>query len=223
MSKLLWMLEPAYKLLWKYSQQFPNVIVDLGDFHMIKEKFKIVGLLLQSSGFEKIVYQTRICTPRSLCGVMSGVHQNQVCRIHEVVSEELKRNFHKNVLHEKHPNIRNEPIDLASDKIDMATFESLQRGELLGLKFYDYRKNGYLGKTTQFCMIYMDFMRDQIQYQTAVQENNFELRPVSIESFILFYFYYSMLNYARYAGFYVHILKCIDKMYPGYPGKCWHL
>ena len=105
---------------------------------MIKEKFKIVGLLLQSSGFEKIVYQTRICTPRSLCGVMSGVHQNQVCRIHEVVSEELKRNFHKNVLHEKHPNIRNEPIDLASDKIDMATFESLQRGELLGLKFYDY-------------------------------------------------------------------------------------
>ena len=89
---------------------------------------------------------------------MSGVHQNQVCRIHEVVSEELKRNFHKNFLHEKHPNISNGPIDLASDKIDMATFESLQRGELLGLKFYDYRKNGYLGKTTQFCMIYMDFI-----------------------------------------------------------------
>ena len=58
-------------------------------------------------------------------------------------------------------------------------------------------------------------MRNQIQYHTAVQEKDFELQQASIESFIPFYFYYNMQNYARYASFYVQVLKCIDKMYPG--------
>ena len=62
----------ANKLLQKCSQQFSNVIIHPGDFHMIKENFKIVVLLLQSSGFEEILYQTRMCTSGSLCGVMNG-------------------------------------------------------------------------------------------------------------------------------------------------------
>ena len=56
-------------------------------------------------------------------------------------------------------------------------------------------------------------MRNQIQYHTAVQEN--ELRLAFIESLIPFNFYYNMQNYTRYASFYARVLKCIDKMYPG--------
>ena len=52
---------------------FPMLFIHLWDFHMIKENLKIVGLLLQSSGSEEIVCQTRMCTSGSLCGVMSGV------------------------------------------------------------------------------------------------------------------------------------------------------
>ena len=48
----------AYKVLWKYFQQFSNVIIHPGVLHVIKENFKTVELLLQSSGFEEIVYQT---------------------------------------------------------------------------------------------------------------------------------------------------------------------
>ena len=126
---------------------------------MIKENFKIVELFLQSSGFEEIVYQTRMCTSGSLCGVMTGSHYNRAWRIHEVVSEALERILYKRFLHEKHPNVSNELIDLASDEIDMVTFESLQRGESLGLKFHNYQqsvRNGYPGKTAQFWMMYMD-------------------------------------------------------------------
>ena len=134
------------------------------------------------------------------------------------MSEALKRILYKRFLHEKHPNVSNRLIDLASDEIDMVTFESLQHGESLRLKFCDYQQsvqNGYPGKTTQFWMMYMDLMCNQIQYHTAVQEKDFELWLASIESFILFYFYYNIQNYARYASFYAQVLKCIDKIYPG--------
>ena len=62
----------AFKLLWKYSQEFSNVVIHLGDFHNMKENFKILGLLVHSSGFEEIVYQARLCTSGSLNGVMTG-------------------------------------------------------------------------------------------------------------------------------------------------------
>ena len=94
----------AFKLLWKYSQQFSNVIIHLGDFHTMKENFKIMGLLLQCSGFEEIVYQARMCTSGSLSGVMTGGHYNRAWRIHEVMFEAFERVLYKRFLNEVQPN-----------------------------------------------------------------------------------------------------------------------
>ena len=94
----------------------------------------------------------------------------------------------------------------------------MQLGEPLRLKFHDYQqkvKDGYLGKTAQFWLIYIETMRNQLQHRVSVQENDFELRLLSLESFIPLYFYYNMHNYARYASYYVQVLNCIDKHYPG--------
>ena len=76
-------------------------------------------LLLQSSGFEEIVFQTLICTSGSLCVVMSREHYNRARKIQEVLSEASERILYKRFLHEKHPEISNELIDLASGEIDM--------------------------------------------------------------------------------------------------------
>ena len=65
----------AYKLLWKYSQQFSNVIIHQG-FHVMKENFKVMGLLVQCLGFEEILCQARLCTSGSLSGVMTSGHCN---------------------------------------------------------------------------------------------------------------------------------------------------
>ena len=39
----------------KYSQQFSNVIIRLGDFYVMNENFKLMELLVQCSGFEERV------------------------------------------------------------------------------------------------------------------------------------------------------------------------
>ena len=46
---------------------------------------------------------------------ISSGHHNRAWRIREEVSKELQRILYKRFLHEKHPNIGNELIGLASD------------------------------------------------------------------------------------------------------------
>ena len=34
-------LEPAYKVIWNYPQEFANIVIHLGCFHMMKENFQV--------------------------------------------------------------------------------------------------------------------------------------------------------------------------------------
>ena len=54
----------AYKLLWNYAEKYKNIIIHLGDFHFLKEGFAMLGKLVPGSGFEDIIFQSGICSPR---------------------------------------------------------------------------------------------------------------------------------------------------------------
>ena len=54
--------------------------------------------------------------------------------------------------------------------------------------------DGYIRKSAQFWLIYIDTMGNQHQYQISVQ-NDFTLSLSSTESFILLYFHYSFFFY----------------------------
>ena len=81
--------------------------------------------------------------------------------------------------------------------------------------FKDKTREGKLGKTAQFWMIYLDMMRIQHFVHISIQENNFHLRLYSWKSFIPFYFAMDKQNYARYGSFYVETMTNINNLYPG--------
>ena len=86
------------------------------------------------------------------------------------MSEASKHILHQRFLHEKHPNIRKKLIDLASDEIDMVTFYSLQRSTIIN----KMPEMGTSVKPLSFDDIYgFGLMCNQIEYHTAVQENDF--------------------------------------------------
>ena len=85
-------------------------------------------------------------------------------------------------------------------------------------KYERYRqdvRDGKIGKTAQFWMIYLDLMRTQHKIHTAVQTNDFELRLQAWEEMLPFYFAFNKTNYARYGCWYVQTMKEIDLRYPG--------
>ena len=51
----------AYQVLFNFPQQFINVIIHLGGFHLFQENFEIVGKLISGSGFEDVVFQAKLC------------------------------------------------------------------------------------------------------------------------------------------------------------------
>ena len=63
--------------------------------------------------------------------------------------------------------------------------------------FRDSAKNGTIGKTAQFWLIYMDLMRYQIMAHTAVQENDVDLLMLCWKRFLPMYFSLNKLHYAR--------------------------
>ncbi|CAB3980566.1 Hypothetical predicted protein [Paramuricea clavata] len=56
----------AYKFIWNFPLKFKNVVIHLGDFHFIKENFGVIGGIVETSGFEDVVYQAGVCSYGSL-------------------------------------------------------------------------------------------------------------------------------------------------------------
>lgn len=62
----------AYVIQWNYPEQYINLIVMLGDFHLMCAAYHAVGKIMTGSGFEDIVVNSGICASGSMNGVMSG-------------------------------------------------------------------------------------------------------------------------------------------------------
>ena len=74
---------------------------------------------------------------------------------------------------------------------------------------------GELGKTAKLWIMYLDLMKHQHMAHTAVQENELEMSILAWKSMLLYYFYFSKTNYARYEMYYVQQLHHLETLYPG--------
>ena len=81
--------------------------------------------------------------------------------------------------------------------------------------YCEQARNGSLGMTAQFWILYLDMIRMQHVTHTAVQENDFDASLAAWDYFILLYFTFNKINYAWYNSFYVETLKSIEGKYPG--------
>ena len=76
-------------------------------------------------------------------------------------------------------------------------------------------RNGKLGKTTKFWIMYTDLMELQQMAHTSIQANDYDTRLHAWENILPYYFALNKVNYARYGTYYVETLKQIDIRYPG--------
>ena len=207
----------AYKFIWNHPNQFGNVVIHPGDFHLMKENFKVIGLLLSHSGFEDSVFQAGICTSGSLVGVLAGSHYNRAWTVHSVFAEALERLLMKRFLYESKIEVPSELLDFASDPSSF-TLEMIPSSSAFTdafTNFKDKTRQGELGMTAKFWLIYLDLMRVQVMAHNAVQENDFSM-TIHVWSLIIpFYFATNMTNYARYGTYYTELMKNIDQQYPG--------
>ena len=90
----------SYHLIWNDTERWKRIIIQLGDLNSFMAFSGVTGKFIVGSGFEEIVYQSNLCTSRSLNAVLSGKHYNGGWWDDENCSETLEILFIKKFLPE---------------------------------------------------------------------------------------------------------------------------
>ena len=143
----------TYKVVWNYPNIFCNVIIHLGEFHIMKEAFAVLRMLIEGSGFEDIAFQSGISKTGSLNGVIAGTHYDRCWKIHQHFAEALERLLFKRFCNENDvTNVRgifgetsvdDFAIGAIGSVIENQSFQDLQ--ERYG-QYKDNIRSGLLGK-----------------------------------------------------------------------------
>ena len=114
-----------------------------------------------------------------------------------IFSEALERLFLTRFLATKKPDIPNVLDEITMEELP----ENLIIDDTFTNKYDTFRESarqGDLGKTAQFWLMYMDLMKYQVMAQTAIQENDLETLLFCWKEFIPMYFIMNKRNYARW-------------------------
>ena len=167
--------------------------------------------MVNGSGFEDIIFQSGLCTSGSLQAVLSGSHYNRAWSIHLTIAEALERLLITRFLVEIKPEIPDVVTDYSFDQtseIDIV----LNQGSKFFERYESFRndvRNGSIGKTAQFWLLYLDLMRMQVLIHNAIHNNDLDLLLSGWRIFLPMYFAMNKVNYARYMNFYLQ--PCLTK------------
>ena len=214
----------AYSLVWQSPEEFSDVIVRMGSFHLTCAFMGALGKKMRCSGLEEVLIESGICASGSIEQVLTGKHYNRALRVHKVVYEALERillqvyeSLHGCLFDEqgvttldhlaKNPCKDNLLACLASESCN----KSLDRYD----EFKETVRQGALGKTAQFWLSYMEKVGLILQFQRATKENCLALHLASLQRMCSLFFSFDHPNYARYSAFYLLNMLNLEKMHPG--------
>ncbi len=205
-----------FHVLWNNPTEFQNIIIHLGDFHVMMAIFGTIGKLIGGSGFEEIVYQAGLCTAGSIKGVLSGKHYNRSWMVHECFAEAINRLFSEAFVG-----------DVSQDLQDQFTEEvnGVQVQVAVNSPFCVYREQyndvkqrcllGEFGLTPQYWMIYQNAVERQHKLHYSINTNDYNLRLQCWRDSLPYFFSMNKQNYARYGTFYCRQLQHLHETHPG--------
>ena len=154
-----------------------------------------------------MVFQSKLCTPGSIKGVMKGKHYNRCWLIHEAFAECVEQLYMDSMNNPPSLNINN-PSEVLNN---------LNNGEV---KKYlslcnSVHVNLNLGLTGRYWMTYCWLVDLLHIFHYAINQNNYDLRLAVWEEMLPFYFVFNKVHYARYEPYYINQLQYLQNTHPG--------
>ena len=202
----------AFHILWNNPQNFPKIILHLGDFHVMQAFFGATGSYITGSGFEDVIYQLGLCQPGSMSSLLNGKRYNQSWLIHGSMAEAICRLFQKAFV-DSLPDrlVEAEHCDLPTLLRDDATRKYLEEY----LTRFEKGLKGDDGKTAQYWLQYVDMVDTLHWLHYAIQTNNFEERTYCWRKMLPIFFFFDKTHYARYGTYYTKQLENLEITHPG--------
>lgn len=81
----------ALEIAHDKSEEFQNLVLRMGGFHILTAFLAVVGKRMEDSGFEDIFIESGVFAEGSVPAIMSGKAYNRAVRAHKLMSEGLRR------------------------------------------------------------------------------------------------------------------------------------
>lgn len=209
----------AYALVWQNKVLYDDVVIHLGVFHILCAYLKAIGKMMCGRGFEEIVIDSKICSSGSIERVMSGKHYNRSLRVHKAVLEALEQLLFNAFQQHRHIGSlldkAKEELKDAAHSGNVSCTSPLRELAECYFQFKQEVRNGKLGKTAQYWMVYMDAVWKALNCLLATKTNDFDLHIICLEQMCPLFFSMDHPNYARYLPAYIILLLNLKDSHPG--------
>ena len=212
----------ALDIIWHAPNKFQNVIIHLGGFHIMCSYLGALGKMMSGSGFEDVIMQAGVCAGGSMDKVMNGKHYNRAMRVHQLMLDAVERLLLDTFCDQYYDNLQF-PAEL--ETLAAAPSCDLQQAVLNSDEFHSFVaqfnkfrldvRDGKLGNTAKFWVIYMECVWHLLRFQRAVKENDFDIYLCSMHNMCSLLFAADHQHYARYLSLYYMQLKNLSQTHPG--------
>lgn len=218
----------ATEVAWKHKLEFDNIILMMGNFHIICNLLSIIGKMFGYAGLRDLAVESGVIAEGSIDKVLEGKQYNRGVRLHKLTYEALMRlawesftewldtNYNRDLEH------LNEVIRLVADlQDDMrgATFEStLNNGSVQRIldlfAVFLERQHCENGQLAAYWMLYIDLVEILLGLIRADRTGDWQLHLGSIRALIPWCFAMDKTNYARYLPVYHAQMSELDRTSP---------
>lgn len=74
---------------WRYPEEFQNLVISLGGFHIALKYLALIGKMLQESGLEDVSIESGLYRTSSTMALLQGKSYNSRIRGHKLIMEKL--------------------------------------------------------------------------------------------------------------------------------------
>ena len=219
----------AAEILWKHKNQYENIVLRMGAFHIICNALTILGKRFQDAGLRDILIESGIVAEGSVSGVLDGKTYNRAVRVHKYVYESLMRLAWKEFLswteeyHVDNAHCIKETCEVINELAEDTCQQNLNKAleseafrsmQMLWNTFLEYLRNNN-GDLSSYWMSYVDFVEDIILgLLRSSREGNWPLHLNAVRSMIPWCFAYDKVNYARYLPVYHSEMMNLPRKHP---------
>ena len=219
----------AKEIQWRFPDEFSNVVVRMGGFHIALNFLSLLGKKFADSGLDDLLIESGVYAAGSTSALMKGKSYNRGTRAHKLCLEVFFRLMWNAFLvwyESQDKKIPEEPVlrkivdcVRAVEKGKENARESVRRiednlTELTSLFGVFKLENRARSKLFAFWDEYGSMVTSLLQFLKAERTGNWELHLSSIAAMLPHFFAMDRQNYARYLPVYLADMQRLEQTHP---------
>ena len=221
----------AKEIQWRNPDEFDDMVVRMGGFHIILNFLALLGKKFENSGLEDLLIESGVYGSATISSAMKGKAYNRGIRAHKLTMEALfrlqwqafttwyqerddtKKTINQDILVEVLTSLQNSMQD--KEKF-LATFQQFKheiRTVEEEFSKYNQKKEGS-SKLCQFWNNYVGMVQLLLQFIRAERTGNWHLHLSTTAAMIPHFFSMDRPNYSRWLPVYIADMQQLDKTHP---------